>query len=127
MIRPLQPKDYLEIERMLKEDFNQEKRLQYLKQHHTFIMYDKGIKGFFTYFFYEGYPVLQHFCVFKKFRHIKYARQMIKGLVDVIKKEGHKHLVVSADQSYLRTIIEYYFKVKSSHCLNDNHYYLVEA
>jgi len=129
MIRPLTPPDYPEIERMLKEDFNQENRLQFLKSNYTFVLDDDGVKGFFTYYLFKGCPMLKHFLVFKNFRtpDMKYGRKLIKEFKNIIKNSGFKNFITSANEDYVKKFIEYYFKVKSNHSLNNENYYLVEV
>lgn len=121
MIRPLQPKDYLEIERMLKESQHMYP-MDFVKEEKTFVLDDEP-KGFFTYMIYQDTPVLQHFYVDPKYRSITNARKLIKGFMEVIK--GYKRFIISGQED--TKVIEYFFKKKPVREAGSKKLYLIEV
>ncbi len=117
LIRRLESKDYSEIDRMIKD----EQPMAKIKTCETYILSDNRIKGFFTFYNWQGYPILQHFYVDKKERHVKYARELIKEYLRIIK--DRKYTIINAKENYLKRIIEYYFR----NARNFGDYYLVEV
>jgi len=96
--------------------------IQYIAAKNTFILDNKG---FITLYFYKGMPVLQHF--FTTERHINTARELIKGLLELLRASGHKYFIVSACDDKLKKVIEYYFKIKPKDSINNYDYYFVEV
>ena len=118
-MRRLELKDIETIQKMIK---GTDLDIRYIAAKNTFILDNKG---FITLYFYKGMPVLQHF--FTTERHINTARELVKGLLELLRASGHKHFITSACDDKLKKVIEYYFKIKPIDRIDNNDYYLVEV
>jgi hypothetical protein len=121
MIRPLEPKDYPELERMIKESTHMYP-LDFAKKEQTFVLDDEP-KGFFTYMFLKGTPVLQLFYVDPKYRSLSNARRLIRGFMEKMKE--YKRFIISAEQE--PRLVEYFFKKKPAMTLDAKKFYVIEV
>jgi hypothetical protein len=77
----------------------------------TFILEDDGMKGFFTLKF-ETPPSLRYFYVKKNYRNAKHSRFLIKAVKQIIEDFGFNKFVIVVEKTYLKKIVEHYFKIK---------------
>jgi hypothetical protein len=126
MIRPLEPKDYPELERMLKEE-DAENEFEQFKNSQAYTWEEEEIKGFFGFELFLKTPALRGFCVKKKFRNLNNAKYLIKGYFKTVKELGYKKTIINSRKEYINKLIEYVFRIKPLFVKDGLYFYLKEV
>jgi len=123
MLRKYNDDDYDILCQMLTVEGIGESEMRF-DRYDTFIIEDKG---FFTLRREHGCLSVQHFCVDRKYRSAKMARELIKAMVNKVREYGIKGLILHSKSNFVDTFIRHYFKAKPYAIDGVTAYYYVEV
>ena len=118
MMRKYQDSDYDTLKDMLLAEGLKEEEMSF----DTDITYIVD-NSFFTLRTEHGFLSLVHFCVDQKHRSQKSARELLKGIKEVVVGK----LIIHSKKEYLNKCIEYYYKTKPYEVKDGYSFYLVEV
>jgi hypothetical protein len=123
MTRLYNDNDYDMLCKMLTEEGIGESEMRF-DRYDTFIVDNKG---FFTLRREHGCLSVQHFCVGRKYRSAKVARELVKAMVDKVKEYGIKGLILHSKSNFVDKFIKHYFKKQPYAIDGITAYYYVEV
>ncbi len=118
MIRKYEGSDYDTLKEMLLAEGLKEEEMSF-DTDTTYIVDN----SFFTLRWEHGFMSLVHFCVDHKHRSQKSARDLLKGIKEVVVGK----LIIHSKKEYLNKCIEYYYKTKPYKVEDGCNFYLVEV
>jgi hypothetical protein len=115
MIRPYENKDYETIEDMLiTEGIPHYQQCFTLNGYYTYALEeDNEVRAFFTLKQEKDCLSLQHFCVKRKYRAVRYfshARRLMEGVKKTVRDMGYTRYIIHPEEDYLDKLVQKYCK-----------------